>query len=85
MEVLEKFISDLEKTKIGDKYTDFCIEEAIFHIKKAIEVIQAPDPKERYYESFFQAKVITKSFPFIFAVQELELQAQQDSDSEESL
>ena len=77
----------LESRKTGDKYHDFCIEEAIFHIKKAQEVLEEglQDPVTWYASSKFTAKVLAKSLPFILAVQMQESLAEdQGSSSGES-
>jgi hypothetical protein len=61
----------LESRKNGDRYHDFCIDDAIFHIKKAHEALEEglSDPKVWYESSKFTAKVLSKSLPFIVAVQ----------------
>jgi hypothetical protein len=77
----------LESRKNGDRYHDFCIDDAIFHIKKAQEALEEglADPEAWYTSSKFTAKVLAKSLPFILAVQMQESQGEdQGSSSGES-
>ena len=76
MDLLLESLVVLEGFKNGEKYNDFCIEDSIFYIKKALESLETTDQEKWYNESLFTARVIAKSFPFIFAVQELESLAQ---------
>ena len=71
-------IVTLESRKTGDKCYDFCIDDAIFHIKKAHEALEEglSDPKAWYESSKFTAKVLSKSLPFIVAVQMQESQVE---------
>jgi len=64
-------LNALESRKNGDIYHDFCIDDAIFHIKKAQEALEEglADPLSWYNQSKFTAKVLSKSLPFILAVQ----------------
>jgi len=73
--------------KTGDKYHDFCIDDAIFHIKKAQEALEEglADPKDWYETSKITTKVLAKCLPFILAVQMQESRAvDQESSSGES-
>ena len=77
----------LESRKIGEKYHDFCIDEAIFHINKAHEALKdgLADPAAWYATSRFTAGVLAKCLPFIVAVQMQESLAEdQESSSGES-
>jgi hypothetical protein len=59
-----------EAMKTGDKYRDYCIDDAIFHLKKASEALQEglADPCAWYQKSESTAKVLAKSLPFIIAL-----------------
>ena len=74
----------LETKKNGEKYHDFCIDDAIFHLKKANEAINEglQDPAAWYASSQFSAKILAKSLPFIIAIQMQE--SQDDSRSMEN-
>ena len=80
-------VNALEMKKTGEKFHDFCIDDAIFHIKKAQEALEEglADPVAWYSSSQFSAKVLAKSLPFILAVQIQEsLADDQHSESEEN-
>ena len=79
--------SVLELRKTGEKFHDFCIDDAIFHIKKAQEALDEGllDPEAWYKSSLFTSKVLAKSLPFILALQIQESQAEdQNSETEEN-
>jgi len=73
----------LESRKNGDRYHDFCIDDAIFHIKKAQEALEEglSDPKAWYTSSKFTSQVLAKSLPFILAVQMQESLAEDQGSS----
>ena len=80
-------ICTLEERKTGDKYHDFCIDDAIFHLKKAHEALEEglSDPLKWYASSLFTAKVLAKSLPFILTVQmQQSLAEDQGSETEEN-
>ena len=68
---MDDLLIALEIQKNGQKFNDFCIDDAIFHIKKAKEAIEEglTDPAAWYASSLFTSKVLAKSLPFIIAVQ----------------
>jgi len=77
----------LESRKTGEKYHDFCIDDAIFHIHKAHEALEEglSDPAAWYASSRFAANVLAKCLPFIVSVQMQESLAEdQESNSGES-
>jgi hypothetical protein len=67
-------LETLEARKNGDQYHDFCIDDAIFHVKKALEILEEglADPVAWYTDSQASAKILAKSLPFILAIQMLE-------------
>ena len=71
-------VNALELKKTGEKFHDFCIDDAIFHIKKAQEALEDGllDPEAWYKSSVFTAKVLAKSLPFILAIQIQESQVE---------
>ena len=80
-------VNALEMKKTGEKFHDFCIDDAIFHIKKAQEALDEGllDPEAWYKSSLFTSKVLAKSLPFILALQIQESQAEdQNSETEEN-
>ena len=80
-------VNALELQKTGEKFHDFCIDDAIFHIKKAQEALEDGllDPESWYKSSLFTAKVLAKSLPFILAIQIQESQVEdQHSETEEN-
>ena len=52
-------------------YYECCIQDALFHLKKANEALTASvsDPETWYNQSQAAAKVLAKSLPFILAIQ----------------
>jgi len=84
---METFISSLEKSKNGKKTHDFCLDDAIYYLKKAQEVLSdgLADPDAWYESSVFSSKVLLKSLPFILAIQLQESRAEdQGSETGES-
>jgi hypothetical protein len=53
--------------KTGEKYHDFCIDDAMWHLMKAHEALTASetDPETYYKESVQSAKTIIKSLPVL--------------------
>ena len=68
---MDGMIPLLEALKTGDKHRDYCIDDAIFHIKKATEALTdgLNDPQTWYANSQNAMQVLAKSLPFIIAVQ----------------
>ena len=60
-----------ESMKNGEIHHDFCIDDAIFHIKKATEALTEglSDPVVWHARSEVCAKIIIKSLPIILALQ----------------
>lgn len=76
----------LEAMKTGDKYRDCCIDDAIFHIKKATEALTDgfKDPVAWYNTSKSTSKMLAKLVPFILAYQIAESLDHSDKKSEEN-
>jgi hypothetical protein len=76
----------LEAMKTGDKYRDCCVDDAIFHIKKATEALTDgfKDPEAWYKTSKSTSKMLAKVFPFILAYQIAESLDFSDKKSEEN-
>jgi len=72
--VMEGLVPIFEAMKTGDKHRDYCIDDAIFHIKKASEALTdgLRDPEAWYNTSQVAMKVIAKSIPLIIALQIVE-------------
>jgi hypothetical protein len=70
---MDGMIPLIEALKTGDKHKDYCIDDAIFHIKKATEALTEglKDPQTWYTNSQNAIQVLAKSLPFIIAVQML--------------
>jgi hypothetical protein len=64
---MDGLIPLLEAMKTGDKHRDFCIDDAIFHIKKATEALTdgIKDPEAWYNTSQTSAKVLAEIFPLL--------------------
>lgn len=71
---MDGLVPIFEAMKTGDTHRDYCIDDAIFHIKKATEALMVglKDPETWYETSQSAAKVIAKSIPFILALQIVE-------------
>ena len=72
--VMEGLVPIFEAMKNGDKHRDYCIDDAIFHIKRATEALTdgLKDPETWYKNSQTAMKIIAKSIPFILALQIVE-------------
>lgn len=81
--MLDEVIEKLETRRTGDLYNDFCIDDAIFHIKKAQEALEA-EPVTWYRDSTMCARVIAKSLPLIVLLQWQESRAQNLASEESS-
>ena len=79
-------IAIIEAMKTGDKYRDFCLDDAIFHMKKAAEALSEglKDPVAWYKTSQASTKVLAKVFPLVIALQIAESLEKPNQTSEES-
>ena len=61
----------LSMTVVDETYSEGCIQDALFHLKKANEALVASvsDPESWYNQSQAAAKILAKSLPFILAIQ----------------
>lgn len=68
---MDGLIPLFEAMKNGDNHHDYCIDDAIFHIKKATEALTEglSDPVLWHKRSEATTKVLIKSLPFILAIQ----------------
>jgi len=73
---MDGLVPILEAMKTGDKYRDFCIDDAVFYIKKASEALTdgLKDPEAWFKTSETAMAVFVKSLPLILAIQMLESQ-----------
>ena len=71
---MDGLVPIFEAMKTGDKHRDYCIDDAVFHIKKATEALTdgLKDPEAWYNTSQVAMKVLAKSIPFILALQIVE-------------
>jgi K+-transporting ATPase A subunit len=71
---MDGLVPILEAMKNGEKHRDYCVDDAIFHIKKASEALTEglKDPESWYNTSQAAMKVVAKSIPFIIALQIVE-------------
>lgn len=67
-----------------DKYTEFCIKEAKYHLNRANELLSG-DPKEQYDETREFYKVMAYVFPFMVLLQQCNESQPPDSEMGESL
>ena len=77
----------LEAMKTGEVYRDFCIDDAIFHVKKATEALTegVKDPVAYRKNAEAGTRVLVKMLPLILAYQILESQGESDQTPVESL
>jgi hypothetical protein len=70
-----------------DKYQNFCIEEAQYHIRRAQELLTdgLKDPKKYYEEGQAFYKIMAKMFPLIVLLQQCNEPQPHDQEMEESL
>ena len=69
---MENIIKELENKKTGEKFNDFVLDDAIFHVKKALECLTdgLPHPEKWYNDEIISAKVFTQLFPQIYQLQQ---------------
>ena len=63
---MDQVIKDLESRKNGEKYHDFCIDDAIFHIHKAQEILEA-DPEDWFKQQQEVSTLFVQVLPFLVA------------------
>ena len=65
--MFSELIDNLENKKSGEKFHDFCINDAINYIKKAMEAFEASqeNPKEWFKDNVSMAKTFLDLFPAI--------------------
>jgi len=63
---MEQVVKDLESLKNGEKYHDFCIDDAIFHIRKAQEILEA-DPEDWFKQQQEVSTLFVRFLPFLVA------------------
>lgn len=75
---MDELIVQINLLKNGDKYHDFCADDAIYFLQRAQESFEAmnTNPEKWYKESRFAAEVIMKSLP-VLCVSQLLLQSQE--------
>jgi hypothetical protein len=66
---MEQVVKDLESLKNGEKYHDFCIDDAIFHIRKAQEIVIAADsgPEDWFKQQQEVSTLFVQVLPFLVA------------------
>lgn len=66
-QMITTMIKHIILLKNGDKYHDFCADDAIYFLQKAQESYEAMEtnPEQWYKESRFAAEVIMKSLPIL--------------------
>ena len=84
--MITTMIKHITLLKNGDKYHDFCADDAIYFLQKAQESYEAMEtnPEQWYKESRFAAEVIMKSLPILCVNQLLQSQEQENLNSEEN-
>jgi hypothetical protein len=71
-----------------DKYNQFCVDEAKYHLQRANELLTEglQDPKKYYDEAQFFYKMMARLFPFFVLLQGQYTEPQpDDSETEDSL
>jgi hypothetical protein len=71
---MDGLVPIFEAMKTGDTHRDFCIDDAIFHIKKATEALTdgLKDPEAWYNASQSSMRTFVKIIPLILALQIVE-------------
>jgi len=66
---MEQAVKEIESLKKGEKFYDFCIDDAIFHICKAQEILKAAetDPEYWYNQQRDAATMFVQVLPFLVA------------------
>lgn len=63
---MDQLIKDVESRKNGEKFHDFCMDDAIFHLVKAREILEA-DPEDWFNQQREVAKLFAQFLPFLVA------------------
>tara|TARA_Y100000389_G_C17092872_1_gene332126 strand:- start:140 stop:382 length:243 start_codon:yes stop_codon:yes gene_type:complete len=76
--MFDTLLNDLNNKKKGDTYHDSVIDDAIFHIKKAMECIDEglEDPEKWHNDNMIIAKTFTQLFPTIYLLQQTHMCSQ---------
>lgn len=81
---MDEIIEDLKSKKTGEKYHDFVIDDAIFHLEKAKECITEgmKSPYNWYEENMIIAKTFKDAFPQLYLLQQFHTPVRQDESAE---
>lgn len=81
---MDKIIKDLESKKTGEKYNDFVIDDAIFHLEKAKECITEgmKNPSMWYDDNMIIAKTFRDVLPQIYLLQQFHTPVRSDVSEE---
>ena len=63
---MDQLIKDIESRKNGEKFHDFCMDDAIFHLVKAREILEA-DPEDWFNQQREVSKLFVQFLPFFVA------------------
>ena len=61
---MDQLIKELVSRKNGEKFHDFCIDDAIFHIVKAKEILES-DPEDWFNQQREVSKLFVQLLPFL--------------------
>jgi len=69
---MERFISELESRKTGDKFHDFVLDDAMYYIKKAQETLEEGllNPEQWYKNERINSQTFFSLFPQIYFTQQ---------------
>lgn len=62
---MDQLIKDVESRKNGEKFHDFCIDDALFHLLKAKEILETDNPEDWFNQQREVSKLFVQLLPFL--------------------
>jgi len=73
---MDEFSSDIESSKNGNVYHDFCVNDALSHLKNARAALEArldgDSAKEYYNDAIAHSKWVMRVMPIAYILDELQ-------------
>ena len=68
--MLQAVVEEINNLKNGDRYNDFCVNDALSHLKNAQECLEAREtnPKQHFQDGVKHAKWVMKVTPIMSVI-----------------
>ena len=68
--MLHKVIEEIKNLKNGDRYNDFCVNDALSNLKKVQECLEAREnyPQQHFEDGVKHAKWVMKTVPLLSVI-----------------